>query len=354
MSTLYGSLRLRPTRIGFLVAPSKLEDIRRAMQVCACLWGGVFNPIIPVSNELPAQWSDAFFPNPTGAELAKGYLNFFEPDVFVESEPGLASLAGIGGADLTYGKPRVVSLDSFFEPPGDRSRIPFGLSILDVYRERYNREFQFVRRHDRTVVVFESGSPCDAFVEAAYGSFPTQGFLSAFAKAYVDTFGPQSLPPSGNNWRRARREGLMTPLVFTRHDTRVTHDGYSEPTLFVVDPRSSTDLIELWNLRQFTPLVLPTNADWANEEPDFIREFVAANYRPLPGNLHGVMIRTTVQFGRSFSEKRAMDLAAALLNGLPAGSWSLKPWWSESGRLIVPKTIWQDPVALIFQRTLVT
>src|ERR1700733_918077 len=141
MSTVYGSLRLRPTRIGFLVRPSSMEQLRRVMQVCACLWGGVFNPIIPVSNELPESWRDHLLLNPTGAELAKGYIKFFEPDVFVESEPGLAALAGVGDEILTYGKPRVVPLDAFFESE-NRPKIPFGLNIFDIYKDRYEREFQ--------------------------------------------------------------------------------------------------------------------------------------------------------------------------------------------------------------------
>src|SRR5690348_3753141 len=116
MTTLYGSIRLRPTRIGFLVSPTSMGEVRRIMQVCTCLWGGEFNPIIPVCEELPEPWSEDPFPTPTGAELARGYLGFFEPDVFVESETGLAARVGVADLRLTYGEPRVVSLDAFFDP----------------------------------------------------------------------------------------------------------------------------------------------------------------------------------------------------------------------------------------------
>src|SRR5713226_5118577 len=102
MTTLNGSLRLRPTRLGFLVAPTNMPETRRIMQVCSCLWGGIYNPIIPVCNELPDKWRKPPFRDPTGEELAKGYVDFFEPDVFVESEPGLASLAGVADIVLSY------------------------------------------------------------------------------------------------------------------------------------------------------------------------------------------------------------------------------------------------------------
>ena len=300
--------------MGFLVAPTNLPQIRRVMQVCSCLWGGLYNPIIPVCRELPEKWIEPHFANPTGEELAKGYIDFFEPDVFVESEPGLAAHAGVGDAMLTYGKPRVVPLESFFEAQErEQPTVPFGLNILDRYQDLYDREFQFVRRHDQPVAIFERGTIHDAFVEAAFGGFPVGGFLAPLTEAYRRAFDPLQVSPSGESWTHILREGYATPLVFTRHDIKRDPDAYGEPTLFVADPNSPIDLIDLWNLRQFTAYVLAVNADWIGQGREFIREFIASTHRPIPGNPNGVMIQTTVQFGRSFSEERAMEVAMDLL-----------------------------------------
>jgi hypothetical protein len=328
MNTVYGSLRLRPTRIGFLVSPANMTALRRVMQVCTCLWGGAYNPIIPVCDELPEQWTQRPFPNPTGLELATGYLDFFEPDVFVESETGLAARAGVSDLKLGYAEPRVVSLDAFFEADQSKQpKIPFGLGILDLYQNLYDREFKFVRRHDQQVVLFETGTDHDAFIEAAFGGFPPEGFLAPLARAYREAFDPQPLAPDADSWLKVTREGRATPLRFTAHGIRRDHDGYSYPTLFVLDPNSRTDLIDLWNLRQFAANVLPVNVLWVSEARDSIRQYITANYRALPGNPHGVMIHTTVQFGRSFSEERAKEIVIALFDGLPQGSWSLKLWY---------------------------
>ena len=85
MTTLSASLRLRPTRIGFLVRPDDMAAVRKIMQVCTCLWGGIYNPIIPVCTALPEAWRDAPFRELSGSELALGYVRFFQPDVFVET-----------------------------------------------------------------------------------------------------------------------------------------------------------------------------------------------------------------------------------------------------------------------------
>lgn len=331
MTTIYGSVRLRPTRIGFLVSPTNMGQVRRIMQVCTCLWGGPFNPIIPVCKETPEAWSEHPFPNPTGPELTRGYLDFFEPDFFVESETGLAARAGLADLKLTYGEPRVVSLDAFFDPPDPRRsrqpRVPLGLTVLEIYQELYDRQFQFVRRHDSRVAVFDSAPEHDAFIEAAFGGFPAQGFLSPLAKAYREAFDPVQLQPSAEAWMKVARDRYATPLRFTMHAIKRDPDGHNDPIFFIADPNSPLDLIDLWNLRQFAWPVLPISSVWAAEARESIREFVTANYRPLPGNPHGVMVHTTLQFGRSFSEERAHEIALSLLDGLPSGSWSYHRWY---------------------------
>lgn len=332
MTTIYGSVRLRPTRIGFLVSPTNMGEVRRIVQVCTCLWGGPFNPIIPVCEELPEAWSEQPFPTPTGAEVTKGYIDFFEPDFFVECEGGLAARAGVADLKLTYGEPRVFSLDAFFESDPQRSghpRVPIGLAVLDVYQQLYDRQFQFVRRHESGVVVFDSSPQHDAFIEAAFGGFPTRGFLFPLANAYREAFDPIQLQPNAEAWIKVAREGCATPLRFTMNTVERSPDGRNDPIFFIANPNSPLDLIDLWNLRQFAGPVLPISSAWASEARDSIREFVTANYRPLPGNLHGVMIHTTLQFGRSFSDEQAREVALSLLGGLATESWSYHRWYHQ-------------------------
>ena len=80
MSDLSAEIQLRPTRIGFLVHPADLASVRRIMRACTCLWGGVYNPIIPVFNKPPNEWRSEVYERFKGAAVAKGYVRFFEPD----------------------------------------------------------------------------------------------------------------------------------------------------------------------------------------------------------------------------------------------------------------------------------
>src|SRR6266508_3930527 len=95
MTEISATIRLRPTRIGFLVRPTDMASVRKIMRACACLWGGVYNPIIPVFRTAPQEWKPEPFERVKGLAVAKGYIDFFEPDVFVESESGLLERAGL-------------------------------------------------------------------------------------------------------------------------------------------------------------------------------------------------------------------------------------------------------------------
>jgi hypothetical protein len=47
---------------------------------------------------------------------------------------------------------------------------------------------------------------------------------------------------------------------------------------------------------------------WLDMLSPLCRDFITRNYRPLPGNPHGVMIHTTVHFSRSLSEETIQQL----------------------------------------------
>jgi hypothetical protein len=290
MTTLSASLRLRPTRIGFLLDPDDVELLQRVFQVCTCLWGGTFNPVIPVCSAIPASWQDNPFPTPSPADLARGYVNFFEPDVFVETKEGLAASIGLAQSELDFQRPRIVPLDAFFATTDEqrRSGVPFGTSIFQVYKDLYEREFKFVRRHEHRIAIIEPDSASALFVDAAFGGFPSFGPLAPISQAYVDAFDPVKLAANAESWVKAVKEGFRLPLSFTRQGIKRDPDGWSEPTLFVVDPASTLDMIDLWNIRQFHPQILAISLPWLQDAREFLAEFLRANYRPLPRNPYGV------------------------------------------------------------------
>ena len=46
-------LRLSPLRIAFLIDRYDPKQIRQAIQINTCLWGGMYNPIVPIYQSKP-------------------------------------------------------------------------------------------------------------------------------------------------------------------------------------------------------------------------------------------------------------------------------------------------------------
>jgi len=86
MSTDEASITLtqsvRPLRIAFLVAPNDRESLLKVLRLATCLWGGIFNPIVPAGRRLPSWWPRTSRCADIRSVVA-GYLDTFEPDYVV-------------------------------------------------------------------------------------------------------------------------------------------------------------------------------------------------------------------------------------------------------------------------------
>jgi hypothetical protein len=336
VESVFGSVLLRPTRIGFLVRPSQqnFSRVREIIRTCMCLWGGIFNPIIPVCSTLPAAWRQDQFKEITGRGLADAYIRFFEPDVFVETEPGLAKEAGIEDTKRFLTE-RVLTFKEFVRGEGNRrADFAFGLSTFDIYGDLFQEEFKFAARKRRRVAVFEDDHP---YCEVVFGSFPHSQKLAYIKKAYADVCEPEVFPATAENCLKLIKGGHFTPLRATNYKVDIDFKNRNDPTVFVFDPNRTVDLIDFWNLRQFRASVLPISIHWFKQFEDFIRKGVKANFRPLPGNRHGVMIRTTLEFARSIKQATKVSLAASIQKNLPQDSISVKRWYDPIWR-----TGWRD------------
>ncbi len=331
MISLRATLRLRPTRIGFLVNPTDLSAIRNIMRYCACLWGGRFNPIIPVSRQLPAAWRRKPWHRPVGTQLAEHYIRFFEPDVFVDTTTIAGKRLGYDGDTLGFRHPRVIPLTDFVTKGEDAfGPFSFGQDVFDLYKQLYQTEFKFVQRHKQAFASFETaathgGTP---FFEAVFGMFPQDQQLSHIKQAYTDVFSPKSFKATCDSFKKVFRNA-GTPLGVASHGLEVDYDDNWDPIIFVFDPRRGTDLLDYWNLRIFRQNIVPINIHWFKDSAEFIRERITKNFKPLPRNPHGVMITTTVEFASSVSEDNAKDIIQTYLRGVPTRSFSMKPWYTS-------------------------
>jgi hypothetical protein len=328
MPEISAEILLRPTRIGFLTRPTDLASVRAIMRACACVWGGIYNPIIPVFKRPPREWKPEIYQRFKGAEVAKGYVRFFEPDVYVETEKGLLEEAGLGALRQKHTfHPQIITFKELLEPQKDRkwAEPEFGLNIHDVLKHIYETEQQFVFR-DKRESVLVAAEKANALTEAMFGSYPASSVVKYIEKGYIDVHRPEKVKASPETWRRVYLKGAETPLGVTRYGLHPQRYWYHDLLVYVFDPTRATDLIDLWNLRLEPHPVLPLPVEWFQALGDDIHKVLKAEHRPVVGNPYGVMHNATIEFGRSIPKTKAEALVRTLKPGLPQGALSVKYW----------------------------
>ncbi|HEY0919518.1 hypothetical protein [Devosia sp.] len=333
--------QLRPTRLALLVRPSDLSSIRRFMRVCACMWGGIYNPIIPVFPVGPKEWRKEHWRFSKGRNVAKGYVEFFEPDAFVEAEAGLLDEAGLQGVRRQYEiHSRVLPLGDLLKKQDGRNfaELSVGLSVIDVLRDIYKSERRFALRQESPAyfVKPERGS---AAVEALFGAYPTGKASTYFEKGYKDVFRPEIVAAGPAAWRKVFGAGAPTPLRITRYSIEASRSWNDDLVIYVFDPKRPTDLIDLWNMRLEPNPVLPVPVGWAQDLAPDIANILKEEHRPVVGNPYGVMHHATLEFGRSLAEADIEQVVKAVRPLMPPpdadaakkgqGPLVVKPWRNQ-------------------------
>ncbi|WAC27869.1 hypothetical protein [Ancylobacter sp. SL191] len=326
-------IALRPIRLGFLVDPRDIASIRSVMRMATTMWGGVMCPIIPIMKRLPAAWSS----NPLSAQpqqISRGYIRFFEPDLLVQTKSGQLDAIGVSEEPRWSAHKRFYNFDDLIrEDHGMAADLNVGTNISHIYRQLFTDEFQFQKRTDPEILHFSKGSTKDtAFFEAAFGYFPADERLAYIEENYRQAFVAKLKPPSFDTWLELAEGMAGYPLFYTVRGAEIRHADQSDPSIFIFDPTSGTDLIDFWNFRLFTRDVIPVNVNWLEQSRDFILRDIRNNHRLLPTNPNGVMIRTAIHVARSLDMEAVLmrlDLSTA---GLPEHSVSVQGWYQDIWR----------------------
>ena len=264
----------------------------------------------------------------TGADIAHGYVEFFEPDAFVEAEPDLLEKVGLGTIRDKHGiHRRVIPLQELLSCRSDHdwSELSVGIGVNDVLKHIYETERRFELRDKHPAIVVKQ-SQGNSLVEAMFGLYPSDKPSDYIAKNYRDVFKPKDFDATSEIWSEIYMRGAVTPLGVTAYDLESNRSWHHDPVIYVFDPTRSTDLIDLWNMRLEPNPLLPIPLEWWPDLVNEVRKSIEALHRPLQNNPHGAMHETTIEFARSICETHGKEMLAMLGPGLPKNSWAWKPW----------------------------
>src|SRR5579864_6868139 len=131
--------------------------LRQVLQINTCLWGGIYNYLLPVPARKPLRYRDYYFQDagahkrvfikgtgPSAKEFIDGLLEAFQPDLCIETKPKLAD-------KIRFDKGRIIRLDQFNEADENGQR-KYGIDLTSICRALYDSTFRFVLRHPPRVI----------------------------------------------------------------------------------------------------------------------------------------------------------------------------------------------------------
>lgn len=254
-------------------------------------------------------------------------MTFFEPDVLVEAEAGLAESIGYGSLGEDRFETQLLSLDELYASEDERHpELRFGLSVLDAYRAIYETRQQFVLRDEHPSLVFNE-TKLAPVVEAIFGAFPKDESASNFQKNYIRVFNPVEADVDVEHWLQVFRDGATVPFAPTFHGIEITPRSRQDLSFFVFDHTKPADLIDYWNKRQFEMPVYPVPLCWLSDLAEIMTKMIKQNYRPIPNNSFGTKFTSTVYFGRSLKREQISNLIRNHFSRCPEGSFHIGGTW---------------------------
>lgn len=327
-----GSVSLRPVRAAFLVPPDDLGVVSRAAQLSACMWGGRYNPIIPFFETGGERWTKPYSFK-KGLDVARGYIDFFEPDTLIETAPGMAEKLGWHAERSGIGLPRTLPFEKFYNLDSrGRAEFATGVDVFEVIQDMYDKEYKYERRHKQEFATIQQ-SDGNAFFDVVGGRYPADESLAYIRDGFREAFGSEDLDVSASTAMKFLTAGCAGPLWVTRHGLEETlGNGSYDQVLYVFDPGDAGDIIDFWNYRLVYSRVIPFAVNWIAEHQDFLRECILTVHRPIPGNPFGTMFHSGVLFGASISADERAKLVQSYLTDLPEGSFYIgypPSFWDE-------------------------
>lgn len=263
MATTSLSVKYRPIRIGFLVRDGNIDDLVKAAGINTLLWGGIHNPIIPVSG--------------TNKEFSRQLLSLFSVDV-------LFAVSHTAEID------EVIKNNPFLRDPGHYAENIFyedwhtkksilgyldSINIVDYYWEKEFKNKPKRYKSNCALVKWDSTDACNNLFSIIYGYFPTSynlkdDFQNAFLKGLRSK--EISISQGGNIDKNLAKS--ITPITATALEL----DGYGGTWrgngLYVGSENDFSDLLYFWNLRAagLTLEFLPK--DNVGRFTDFVKTYI--------------------------------------------------------------------------------
>jgi len=300
-------IALRPIKLAFLVDPNEKDAVLRAIQINTFLWGGMFNPIIPVFRKRPKNWEPFPSQRITPSEIISGYLNAYDPDFVVPLGRCTNGVSFLPSRE-------VINADDILSTIQDEQVPNYGIGLFELLNHIYEQEFKFVRTHPPRIAVPALSSKHHLFLASIFG-VPPADIDATIRERYDKPLSIERPQVSITDYTK-----LLTPKYLflrrisawqlrTRRGT-----GYREgQSVFYMDASNTLDVIDYWNLRAIGWGVIPVARQVTSDNHirEIVIKFIEENYVPYRHNQQ-MYHQTTILKSRHVTEDEVFAFAQSL------------------------------------------
>lgn len=228
----------RPVRVGFLVRAKSADDFVEAVSVCTSLWGGLHNPILPVSGD-ESPWIETI----VRRFLVDVLASASDPSAFSEIKDEFKHLQG--PYSMTWKQPFLLS-----EMGGEGP----AFSLVDIAQplsHYWIKEWRHVSETPALLPVCSQTNPLAAMYAASFGRFPEAGSAypsleEGFRRSTKATPVDLEAEAPRKEWHEGLWPIMATTLGLTHHASEAR---FLDSGCVIGDGVNVDHLTFFWNLR---------------------------------------------------------------------------------------------------------
>lgn len=248
MATSTFSVRYKPLRIGFLVGKGSVEEVVRASGFNTLLWGGIHNPIIPVSVDL---------------DFARQLIRLFNVEILcaLNKSKEMETLL----KEYQYLKsPHYFDWEILHEDWRTKKQVIGYLdviNILDFYYEKEIRNRPRKFRSNCTLIEWDEKDPLSNLFAITFGRFPKALNLEHdYTDRFLKALRAKKIILRDNKRVMGKLTQTIWPLMLTADRLYKYGTNFCEGGFYIGYSYDFDDLVSFWNLRaaglnlQFLPV----------------------------------------------------------------------------------------------------
>jgi hypothetical protein len=324
------NITLRPLRLAFLVDPTDKSGILEAIQLNTFLWGGMYNPIVPVFRRVPKIWRQRY-ERYSARQVSEGLIQAFDPDYVV--------LVGkYSELTVNAGHRKVIRATDVLGPIEDQGTPTYGIGLFEILSYFIHKELRFVRRHPLDVRIPSFGGPGSLFLASVFGSLPAK-VQKIFDEQFAGAMDAKQVQCNLLNYSDILNPEVLFPRRFGSLYLEPVSSGFlKDDCVFLLDPSKPLDIIDYWNLRAVGRHVIPVpiQAVKSASVRGLVETFIDENFGPLRYN-NTVYSSTTLLKSRSITEAQLEAFGSSLKIEPPAA-----PAWGKFGYQHWYPRIWDE------------